>query len=107
MFTTLKQVNNFENNDFTESDLVMISPPGYLFAVWVNGTQPAVINFNPPTNTAPVGPFPFKRLASITLANQTESYLYHQINGTTLAEEQYLPSLNQWITTSYVTIPSF
>lgn len=103
--TTSNQVN-FENSDFIESDLVMISPPGYLFAVWVNGTRPAVINFNPPTNTAPVGPFPFRRLASITLANQTESYLYHQINGTTLAEGQYLPSLNQWITTSYITISS-
>lgn len=103
--TTSNQVN-FENSDFIESDLVMISPPGYLFAIWVNGTRPAVINFNPATNTAPVGPFPFRRLASITLANQTESYLYHQINGTTLAEEQYLPSLNQWITTSYITISS-
>lgn len=106
MILTTLRVNSFENNDLTESDLVMISPPGYFFAIWVNDTRPAVVNFNPPTNTAPAGPFPFKRLASITLANQTESYLYHQINGTTLAEEQYLPSLNQWITTSYITIPS-
>ena len=84
----------------------MISPPGLLFGIWVNGTQPVAIDFNPPNSTAPVGPFPFKRLASMTLANQTESYLYHQINGTAFVEEQYLPSLNQWVTTSYIAISS-
>lgn len=96
------------SGEFAESDLVMFMPPGIVFGVLGDGTQPAVIGFNPPNtsylHTAPAGPFPFKRLASITMANQTESYLYHQINGTVLAEEQYLPGLNQWVTSSHITI---
>lgn len=33
--------------------------------------------------------FPFPRLASVTLPDQSATFIYHQINGTTFAEEQW------------------
>ena len=48
--------------------------------------------------------FPFTRLASINVPEKS-SYLYHQINETILAEEQYDLSLHEWLTT-YITVPN-
>ena len=61
-------------------------------ALWINGTEPALINGDP--STAPKRSFPFARLASVTLAGQSTTFLYHQINGTTFAEEQWDTSEN-------------
>jgi len=52
-----------------------------------------------PNNT-----FPFSRLASVTSKDGSASYLYHQMNGTTLAEEQFDKSLNLWLPTVYITV---
>ena len=48
----------------------------------------------------PVSPFPFTRLASTALVGSTSSYLYHQINDTTIAEDQYDSSSGHWISTN-------
>ena len=85
-----------------------------MFAVYINGTQPVTLavgadnksvegGTNP--NTAPVSPFPYTRLASIGIDSGATRYLYHQINGTTIAEEQYLRRENQWFPSSYIIIP--
>lgn len=37
--------------------------------------------------------YPFARLASVILADQSSTFLYHQLNGTTFAEEQWDTSL--------------
>lgn len=65
---------------------------GYtLFGFWVNGTNLAAYTTkNIGLSGAPKSTFPFPRLAGTT--GQTSSgnvYLYHQINGTTVAEDVY------------------
>lgn len=74
-------------------------------AIWVNGTHVSPIGdyVNDDGNGVPQVSFPFARLASINLPRKS-CYLYHQINGTTLAEEQYDYSLHQWLTT-HITVP--
>ena len=85
-----------------QSDIALL---GTKSALWVNGTQPVMIylgldeDIRTPKNT-----FPFARLASVTLADQSASFLYHQINGTTLAEEQWDASSNAWLPTVYITV---
>lgn len=73
------------------------------YAIWVNGTRPALLGntFNP---TLPSNEFPFKRLASVTLADGSATYLYHQMNGTTFAEEQWDDALQIWLRTEYITV---
>ena len=53
---------------------------------------------------APNVSFPFRRLAGITSSDQAY-FLYHQINGTTFAEEQYDATSNDWLLSSYITVP--
>ena len=52
-----------------------------------------------PNNT-----FPFARLASVTLADQSATFLYHQIDGRTLAEEQWDDISDTWLPTEHITI---
>lgn len=87
----------------------MVSPGQ--FAIWINGTKPAAISYNgiglvKDHRAVPNASFPLKRLASATSPDQTITYLYHQINGTTFAEEQYITSTNQWIPSAYITVPN-
>lgn len=100
------QSNDIDNGGLSDSDLAIVNPSSNPVVVWVNGTQliglDLLLNLSP--DAALVRPFPYKRLASFTAANQPTSYLYHQINGTTLAEEQYLSSEGQWIASSYIMI---
>ena len=77
--------------------------------IWINHTRPVVVvpdlsvadltTLKPPDKV-----FPFARLASITLADKSYSYLYHQVNGTTLAEEQWDGILQAWTATEYISI---
>ena len=69
--------------------------------IWINKSQPATddITLEMPNNT-----FPFARLASAsTLDNQT-TYLYHQMNGTTFAEEAYYASVGEWGEPTYINV---
>lgn len=73
--------------------------------IWINGTQPLgfpLLNLEPGLRTTgtPTGPFPFARLASVT--SQSLTYLYHQINGTTFAEETWDDTEGSWGPTQYI-----
>ena len=86
-------------------DLAYLDTGGGVLAVWVNGTNLYPISKFVFSRTAvPQTSFSFTRLASINLPGES-CYLYHQINDTTLAEEQYDFSLDQWFTT-YITVPN-
>ena len=61
-----------------------------LFGFWVNGTELAAYTTkNIGLSTQPQSPFPYSRLAGATGGNSSNVYLYHQINGTFLAEDMY------------------
>ncbi|KAM0796491.1 hypothetical protein BDR22DRAFT_976090 [Usnea florida] len=64
--------------------------------IWFNHTNVTVSGRNE-ISTPPDNSFPYARLASITLADKSHSYLYHQINGTTLAEEQWDNAIGAWV----------
>ena len=71
--------------------------------IWINGTNPIILQgFGSPP--LPDNVFPFARLAWTTSADNSFTYLYHQINGTTLAEEQWSQSLSSWTATEYIPI---
>ena len=90
-------VRDFKNTSIQQSDIAMF---GSSYAIWINGTQPALINADQTPNNS----FPFSRLASVTLADQSATFLYHQINGTTFAEEQWDASENAWIPSVYISV---
>ena len=94
-------------NPLIQSDLALIVPAD--FAVWVNGTQPTSFyygnKFKPSNFPVPGGAFPFARLASIAETDGSTSYLYHQLNGTTIVEEQWNQAESNWITPIFITIP--
>ena len=79
------------------SDIAMFSSAA---AIWINGTQPAMIN----TGEAPDNAFPFARLGSVTLADQSATFLYHQMNGTAFSEEQWDASRNAWLPSVYIIV---
>lgn len=54
--------------------------------------------------TLPSNEFPFTRLASVTLTDGSATYLYHQMNGTTFAEEQWDDTLRTWLSPEYITV---
>ena len=68
--------------------------------IWINGTQPV----SDPDGPTPESSFPFRRLASVTSADGS-TFLYHQINDTTFAEEHWDSSSGAWLTPDYITIP--
>ena len=91
-----------EGTSIQSSSLIQqsdIATLGTYSVIWVNGTQPVIISLDSDEIIkAPNNAFPFTRLASVTLADKS-SFLYHQINGTAFAEEQWDASSNTWITT--------
>ena len=105
-----------EQYDFAESnsliypsirsfDFAYLNTDEATMAVWVNGTNvyPISVDEEYSGKVVPQVSFPFTRLASINLPGKS-CYLYHQINDTTLAEEQYDFSLHEWLTTD-ITVP--
>ena len=83
-----------------QSDIAMFSSD---CALWINGTEPVVLSIAD-FSTAPNQRFPFPRLASVTLADQSATFLYHQINGTTFAEEQWDASENAGIPSVFIDV---
>ena len=80
------------------SDMAAFSPR---YLIWINGTQPVVDTVD--GGLAPRAPktsFPFARLAYSKLESNT--HIYHQINGTTFAEEQWDEIELAWTTTNYI-----
>ena len=70
--------------------------------IWINGTQPVSGPDNPPDNS-----FPFARLASVDSADFSSTFLYHQINDTTFAEEHWDSSSRVWLAPDYITVPDY
>ena len=78
-----------------------IATYGDRFYIWINGTRPVTWTVMGTVEPGtPKGSFPFARLASVT--SQSVTYLYHQINRTTFAEELWDHSGEAWGTTEYI-----
>ena len=92
--------------DYTSIHQSDIAQFGVGYAIWINHTNPAVV-VQDNSEKAPKPPdkaFPFARLASITSADDSYTYLYHQINGTTFAEEQWDIAIKAWTATEHISI---
>ena len=81
-----------------KSDIAML---GLSMTIWVNGTQPARINSN---LALPNNLFPFARLASVTSTDKSATFLYHQMNGTVFAEEQWDDTAQTWLPPVYIIV---
>lgn len=86
-----------------QSDIAVFGNQSYS-AIWINGTQSALILSYSLETTLPSNEFPFKRLASVTSTDGSTTYLYHQMNGTTFAEEQWDDTTRIWLRTEYITV---
>ena len=92
-----------ESHDYTWFNRSDIAIFGANYYIWINGTQPVTVNLRETIPSAtPNSPFPFTRLASVAFLLTT--YLYHQINGTSFAEEQWDDSESTWRTTEYINV---
>ena len=99
--------NHFSNDKMIrQSDIAMISTVDLdYFGIWINGTQPTHL-CHPPLNKmqVPDNTFPFTRLATTASTDGSSSFLYHQMNGTMLAEEQFDIALDTWTDPEYIHI---
>ena len=89
--------------DYSSIQLSDLALFGANNAIWVNHTQPTVVDSSYGT-LPPDTAFPFSRLASTSVYGSTYTYLYHQMNGTTFAEEQWDDTEGAWTATDYITI---
>ena len=91
-----------------QSDIAVFGSDSLKYLIWINGTRPAIIATpvyeGEQEATTPDNVFPFARLASVTSADQSSTFLYHQINGTTLAEEEWDALSNAWLPSVYITV---
>ena len=84
-----------------QSDIAAIASGD--FYIWINGTQPVTWEYSGfEQHGTPTSPFPFARLASVT--SQSVTYLYHQINGTMFAVEQWDVTDGTWGPTEYIPV---
>ena len=93
------------STDYTsihQSDIACFGSNGGI-CICINGTQPVLLSPESTGITPPNNKFPFKRLASVTSTDGT-TYLYHQMNGTTFAEEQWDGLSQGWVGTEYITV---
>lgn len=73
----------------------------------VNGTELSLLGYERILNglsNKPSNSFPFKRLATCTKLNSTAAYLYHQLDGTTIGEEEYDLVRGVWRAAKNITI---
>ena len=75
---------------------------GNRYAVWVNDNQRA----SPMGNIVemPDNSFPFARLTSATSADQSATFVYHQMDGTTFTEEQWDDTQRRWLPSVNITV---
>ena len=88
---------NQNYNQIQQSDVALFGSGNF---IWINGTQPVTDS----EGTTPNISFPFTRLASVNTVDQSMTFLYHQINGTTFAEEQWDNSESIWLPSQYITV---
>ena len=92
-----------ELTPINQSDIAIFG--SLFYGIWINGTQPVLISMTEnPTATVPDNQFPFRRLAGLTLTDGSGTYLYHQMNGSTFAEEQWDETLQRWLPSEYITV---
>ena len=90
----------YDPNSIHQSDIAVF---GGKYVLCVNGTHPAIVSPSIPANpTVPDNAFPFARLASVPSHDQSTTFLYHQMNGTTFAEEKWDVSENTWLPSAYI-----
>ena len=66
-----------------------------------NGTRPVVYSPNGHSFNLPANAFPSARLASALTPDKSITYLYHQMIGTTFAEDT---SVSDWGTSTYINV---
>ena len=85
-----------------QSDIATFGLP---YGIWINSSQPVLILMEyVHAATVPDNEFPLTRLASVTLTDYSATYLYHQMNDTTFAEEQWDNSLQTWLPLEYIIV---
>ena len=82
-----------------QSDMAVIFNKNAQDVIWINQSK-AQVGFE--TITAPKNTFPFTRLASATTSDNRTTYLYHQMNETTFAEEFFEASVGEWGEPTYI-----
>ncbi|KAL8741917.1 MAG: hypothetical protein Q9190_005527 [Brigantiaea leucoxantha] len=96
---TLGLSNVLLDRAIERSDLAVI---GETFAVWVNDSKPVFVEFeNFEPAPIPNASFPYTRLAAVS---GDSTFLYHQLDGSTFAEEQWIVTHNLWLDTVKITI---
>ena len=65
---------------------------------WINGTTENRFGDVPSflVHSPPAGPFPYSRLATYLPSNGTETFLYHQLNATVIAEDFLNEAIGNW-----------
>lgn len=98
------------SHSIRQSDIALSNGVGFNLTMWVNDTRLVTSHMDGTGSDSPVLPrplaneFPFARLATVNSPDQEAIFLYHQINGTTLAEEQWSATLQDWVSTVYITV---
>lgn len=87
-------------------DILILSVQGpteeYSYGLWVNDT--GLVNFNSTSLPRLVSPFPFARLGGFSPSNSSSFYLYHQLNESAFAEDQWDVTEGIWQSKNF-TIP--
>ena len=82
----------------SQSDMAVINISFGAEVIWINKSKPEVAY----GSSVPKNTFPFARLASVTTLDNQTTYLYHQMNGTTFAEESFEASVGEWGDPTYI-----
>lgn len=90
----------FDSDFIQHSDILVLDLNLHLYGFWVKGstlmpfTDISTIFSSLPT--LPMSSFPFTRLAGLSDANSSTVFIYHQLNASTFAEDQW-DSTSGWI----------
>ena len=93
-------------NNPSEPSSVPSTPENYGF--WVNGTQLAAFSIgldglgeSPPLATMPRTPYPFPRITGFSPDKSSKIFVYHQMNASAFAEDQWDASVGGWLSASF------
>ena len=93
--------------------LVMMLPPANLdgsgdglfqtYGFWVNDKRlvPLASDLFDSLPVLPESPFPFTRLAGLSPSNGSSFFIYHQLNASSFAEDQWDSSVGGWVSSSF------
>lgn len=98
------------SHSIRQSDVAIFNGVGFDLAMWVNDTGRVMSRMHGTASDSPLLPrilaneFPFARLATVHTPDHAATFLYHQMNGTTFAEEQWSATLHDWVPTVYISV---